>query len=402
MLAGKHIVVGISGGIAAYKTPLLIRLLRKAGAEVKVTTTANALQFVTDLTLQTLSGNKVYSDVFAPTNDHSTEHISLPDWADLMIVAPATANIIGKMANGIADDALSTTFLAMQCPVLVAPAMNDKMYAHPALQHNLQTLCSFPHVTVLPCAEGFLACGTTGTGRMLEPEEIFVAAERLMTEQTMSGQHVLITAGPTQEKIDPVRFISNYSSGKMGIALAEEAALRGAEVTLVLGPTALRPQPMPNLHVIDVTSALEMRDAAVQAFPEANLAILCAAVADYRPANPSPTKIKRNAPQDNCQLSTINCQLVENPDIAATLGGMKRQDQTLVGFALETNDEEINAQHKLQHKHLDMIVLNSLRQEGAAFGCDTNVVTIFRKDGERLDLPKMPKTDVARHILDLL
>ena len=396
MLAGKHIVVGISGGIAAYKTPLLIRLLRKAGAEVKVTTTANALQFVTDLTLQTLSGNKVYSDVFAPTNDHSTEHISLPDWADLMIVAPATANVIGKTANGIADDALTTTFLAMQCPVLIAPAMNDKMYAHPALQHNLETLCSFPHVTVLPCAEGFLACGTTGTGRMLEPEEIFLAAERLMTEQTMAGQHVLITAGPTQEKIDPVRFISNYSSGKMGIALAEEAALRGAEVTLVLGPTALRPQPMPNLHVVDVTSALEMRDAAVQAFPDANVAILCAAVADYRPANPSDTKIKR-AGKDGMAL-----QLVENPDIAATLGDMKRPNQTLVGFALETNDEESNAQHKLQHKHLDMIVLNSLRQEGAAFGCDTNVVTIFRKDGERLDLPKMPKTDVAKHILDLL
>ena len=402
MLAGKHIVVGVSGGIAAYKTPLLIRLLRKAGAEVKVTTTANALQFVTDLTLQTLSGNKVYSDVFAPTNDHSTEHISLPDWADLMIVAPATANVIGKMANGIADDALTTTFLAMQCPVLIAPAMNDKMYAHPALQHNLETLCSFPHVTVLPCAEGFLACGTTGTGRMLEPEEIFLAAERLMTEQTMAGQRVLITAGPTQEKIDPVRFISNYSSGKMGIALAEEAALRGADVTLVLGPTALRPQWMPNLHVVDVTSALEMRDAAVNAFPDANVAILCAAVADYRPANPSDTKIKRSTQQGNYQLSTINYQLVENPDIAATLGDMKRPNQTLVGFALETNDEETNAQHKLQHKHLDMIVLNSLRQEGAAFGCDTNVVTIFRKDGERLDLPKMPKTDVAKHILDLI
>ena len=295
MLAGKHIVVGISGGIAAYKTPLLIRLLRKAGAEVKVTTTANALQFVTDLTLQTLSGNKVYSDVFAPTNDHSTEHISLPDWADLMIVAPATANVIGKMANGIADDALTTTFLAMQRPVLIAPAMNDKMYAHPALQHNLGTLCSFPNVTVLPCAEGFLACGTTGTGRMLEPEEIFLAAERLMTEQTMTGQHVLITAGPTQEKLDPVRFISNYSTGKMGIALAEEAALRGAEVTLVLGPTALRPRKLPNLHIVDVTSALEMCDAAVQAFPKANIAILCAAVADYRPANPSDTKIKRSS-----------------------------------------------------------------------------------------------------------
>jgi phosphopantothenoylcysteine decarboxylase/phosphopantothenate--cysteine ligase len=411
MLAGKHIVVGISGGIAAYKTPLLIRLLRKAGAEVKVTTTANALQFVTDLTLQTLSGNKVYSDVFAPTNDHSTEHISLPDWADLMIVAPATANVIGKMANGIADDALTTTFLAMQRPVLIAPAMNDKMYAHPALQHNLETLCSFPNVTVLPCAEGFLACGTTGTGRMLEPEEIFLAAERLMTEQTMTGQHVLITAGPTQEKLDPVRFISNYSTGKMGIALAEEAALRGAEVTLVLGPTALRPRKLPNLHIVDVTSALEMCDAAVQAFPKANIAILCAAVADYRPANPSDTKIKRGAPQDNFQLSTFhakrssagkNFQLVENPDIAATLGGMKREDQTLVGFALETNDEETNALKKLEKKHLDMIVLNSLRHEGAAFGCDTNIVTIFRKNGERIDLPKMPKTDVAKHILDLI
>lgn len=403
MLAGKHIVVGISGGIAAYKTPLLIRLLRKAGAEVKVTTTANALQFVTDLTLQTLSGNKVYSDVFAPTNDHSTEHISLPDWADLMIVAPATANVIGKMANGIADDALTTTFLAMQCPVLIAPAMNDKMYAHPALQHNLETLCSFPHVTVLPCAEGFLACGTTGTGRMLEPEEIFVAAESLMTEQTMTGQHVLITAGPTQEKIDPVRFISNYSTGKMGIALAEEAALRGADVTLVLGPTEVRPKRLLNLHVVDVTSALQMCDAAVQAFPETNLTILCAAVADYRPANPSSTKIKRSASQENnCQLSIFNCQFVENPDIAATLGNMKQPNQKLVGFALETDDEEANALKKLEKKHLDMIVLNSLRHEGAAFGCDTNIVTIFLGNGERIDLPKMPKTDVAKHILDLI
>lgn len=402
MLAGKHIVVGISGGIAAYKTPFLIRLLRKAGAEVKVTTTANALQFVTELTLQTLSGNKVYSDVFAPTNDHSTEHISLPDWADMMIVAPATANVIGKMACGIADDALTTTFLAMPCPVLIAPAMNDKMYAHPALQHNLQTLSSFSHVTVLPCAEGFLACGATGTGRMLEPEEIFAAALQTLTEQTMTGKQVLITAGPTQEKIDLVRFISNYSSGKMGIALAEEAARRGADVTLVLGPTAIRPQHLPNLHVVDVTSALEMRDAAVQAFPNSHIAILCAAVADYRPANPSSTKIKRSAPQDSSHLSPFTFQLVENPDIAATLGEMKRPDQTLVGFALETNDEEQNALKKLEAKHLDMIVLNSLRQEGAAFGCDTNIVTLFKATGEKLELPKMPKTEVAKHILDTL
>ena len=396
MLAGKHIVVGISGGIAAYKTPLLIRLLRQAGAEVKVTTTANALQFVTDLTLQTLSGNKVYSDVFAPTNDHSTEHISLPDWADLMIVAPATANIIGKMANGIADDALSTTFLAMQCPVIVAPAMNDKMYAHPALQHNLETLASFPNVTVLPCAEGFLACGTTGTGRMLEPEEIFAAAEKRLTEQTLAGKRVLVTAGPTQEKLDPVRFISNYSSGKMGIALAEEAARRGADVTLVLGPTAIRPKALQNLHIKDVVSALEMHDAALSCFAEADLTILCAAVADYRAAVPAEEKIKR-AGKDSMTL-----ELVENPDIAATLGARKRVNQTLVGFALETNDEEQNALKKLETKHLDMIVLNSLRKEGAAFGCDTNIVTIFRANGEKTELPKMPKTDVAKHILDLL
>ena len=396
MLAGKHIVVGISGGIAAYKTPLLIRLLRQAGAEVKVTTTANALQFVTDLTLQTLSGNKVYSDVFAPTNDHSTEHISLPDWADLMIVAPATANIIGKMANGIADDALSTTFLAMQCPVIVAPAMNDNMYAHPALQHNLETLSSFPNVTVLPCAEGFLACGTTGTGRMLEPEEIFAAAEKRLTEQTLAGKRVLVTAGPTQEKLDPVRFISNYSSGKMGIALAEEAARRGADVTLVLGPTAIRPKALQNLHIKDVVSALEMHDAALSCFAEADLTILCAAVADYRAAVPAEEKIKR-AGKDSMTL-----ELVENPDIAATLGARKRVNQTLVGFALETNDEEQNALKKLEAKNLDMIVLNSLRKEGAAFGCDTNIVTIFRANGEKTELPKMPKTDVAKYILDLL
>ena len=402
MLAGKHIVVGFSGGIAAYKTPLLIRLLRTAGAEVKVTTTANALQFVTDLTLQTLSGNKVYSDVFAPTNDHSTEHISLPDWADLMIVAPATANIIGKMANGIADDSLSTTFLAMQCPVIVAPAMNDKMYAHPALQHNLETLASFPNVTVLPCAEGFLACGTTGTGRMLEPEEIFTATEKRLTDQTLAGKRVLVTAGPTQEKLDPVRFISNYSSGKMGIALAEEAALRGADVTLVLGPTAVRPKALQNLHVKDVVTALEMHDSALSCFAEADLTILCAAVADYRPANPSPTKIKRSAQQDSSHLSPFTFQFVENPDIAATLGARKRVNQTLVGFALETNDEEQNALKKLEAKNLDMIVLNSLRKEGAAFGCDTNIVTVYRRNGEKVELPKMPKTDVAKHILDLL
>lgn len=393
MLSGKHIVVGISGGIAAFKIPFLIRLLKKAGAEVKVTTTKHALEFVTELTLQTLSGEKVYTDVFAPTNDHSTEHISLPDWADLMIVAPATANIIGKMANGIADDALSTTFLAMQKPVLVAPAMNDKMYSHPALQNNLRTLATFPNLTVMPCAEGFLACGTSGTGRMMEPEEIFAEAERILSEPRLHGRRILITAGPTREKIDPVRFISNYSTGKMGIALAEQAALQGAEVTLVLGPAEVRPRAIRGLHVVKVESAREMRDAAVAAFPDADTAILCAAVADYRPEEQACEKIKRETTGD-----TI-LKLVENPDIAATLGSLKQPTQKLIGFALETNNEEMNAQHKMERKNLDLIVLNSLRQEGAGFGCDTNVVTIYHRDGAKEELALMQKTEVARAIL---
>lgn len=394
MLQGKHIVVGISGGIAAYKIPQLIRLLRSAGAEVKVTTTKNALEFVTELTLQTLSGNRVYTDVFAPTNDHSTEHISLPDWADLMIVAPATANVIGKMANGIADDALTTTFLAMQKPVVVAPAMNNKMYAHPALQRNLSILGSFGHVTVMPCADGFLACGTTGTGRMQEPEVIFAEAEHLLTEPLLKGKRVLVTAGPTQEQIDPVRFISNYSSGKMGIALAEEAALRGADVTLVLGPTAIRPRAIEGLHVVDVTTALQMRDAAVETFPQTDIAILCAAVADYRADQIAPEKIKKEVD------SVLTLHLVENPDIAAELGAKKSGKQMLIGFALESCNEEQHAKDKMARKNLDMIVLNSIRTKGAAFGCDTNVVTIFSRSGERTQLPIMSKTEVAKQILN--
>jgi len=260
----------------------------------------------------------------------------------------------------------------------------------------MQTLSDFPHVTVLPCAEGFLACGATGTGRMLEPEDIFAAADLMMTEQTLARRRVLITAGPTQEKIDPVRFISNYSSGKMGIALAEEAAKRGAEVTLVLGPTALRPHVLPNLRVVDVTSALEMHDAAVRLFPESNIAILCAAVADFRVANPQTEKIKRAG------KGSMSLELVENPDIAATLGERKRANQTLVGFALETNDEEENALKKLESKHLDMILLNSLRTTDGLFGSDTNVVTVYTKDGNKIEWPKMTKTDVARNILDLI
>lgn len=400
MLRGKKIVVGISGGIAAYKIPEFIRLLKKAGAEVKVTTTGHALEFVTPLVLQTLSENAVYTDVFASRNEHSTEHISLPDWADMMVVAPATANILGKMANGIADDALSTTFLAMQKPVLIAPAMNEKMLAHPATQRNLETLRTFRHCTILDAAEGFLACGTTGKGRMQEIDVIFEAVCDILTKKDLVGKNVMITAGPTREKIDPVRYISNYSTGKMGISLAVECARRGAEVTLITGPTApfpqLSKQALHPIRCINTESANEMYEAAKSAFPTADIAILCAAVADYRPAEQATVKMKREGKGD------ITLDLTQNPDIAASLGAIKRDDQTLVGFALETNNEEQNALGKMVRKHLDMIVLNSLQDKGAGFGTDTNKVTILHSNGTKNRYPLMDKSDVAKTIIDEL
>ncbi|MBR1808453.1 MAG: bifunctional phosphopantothenoylcysteine decarboxylase/phosphopantothenate--cysteine ligase CoaBC [Paludibacteraceae bacterium] len=391
MLQGKHILVGISGGIAAYKIPELIRLLKKAGAEVCVCTTRNALQFVTPLTLETLSNNRVYSDVFAPHNEHQTEHISLPDWADLMIIAPCTANVIGKMAAGIADDALNTTFLAMLKPVIVAPAMNDKMLQHPAVQRNLQTIREYPNVTVLDCDEGFLACGTQGKGRMQEPEDILQAADCLLEKKNMLGKRVLITAGPTQEKIDPVRYISNYSTGKMGYALARACMLRGAEVTLISGPSAEHFSG----KTVRVTSAQEMLNAAVAEFVNADIAILCAAVADYRPEQTADKKIKRNG-------ESMLLPLVPNADIAATLGKQKKSNQLLVGFALETDNEEQNAIEKMQRKNLDCIVLNSLQDKGAGFGCDTNKVTVFGADGRKTVLPLASKDEIASAIINLL
>ncbi len=410
MLQGKHILVGITGGIAAYKIPELIRLLRKQGADVRVVTTQNALQFVTPLVLETLSNNKVYTDVFAPHNEHNTEHISLPDWADLMIVAPCTANVIGKMANGIADDALTTTFLAMQKPVLVAPAMNDKMYAHPAVQKNIATLQSWEHVTVMDCAEGFLACGTSGKGRMQEVPHILAAADFLLEEKTLAGKRILITAGPTQEKIDPVRFISNYSTGKMGYALADLCAKKGAEVTLISGPVA---QSFGNcqlsiinyqLSTVPVTSAQEMYEATVERFANTDIAILCAAVADFSVAQTADEKIKRGK-------EDWNLTLLPTKDIAAELGRRKTSNQTLIGFALETQNEETNAQYKLEKKNLDYIVLNSLRTEGAGFGHETNQITIFSREGSYEDSHEAPhksspqhfplksKTEVARDII---
>ena len=399
-LAGKHILVGISGGIAAYKIPELIRLLKKAGADVQVTTTKHALEFVTSLTLQTVSGHKVYSDVFAAINEHSTEHISLPDWADLMLIAPATANVLCKMANGIADDALTTTFAAMRKPVVIAPAMNTNMYESPATQKAISELATWENVTMLDCASGELACGTTGKGRMQEIDVLVAAAEYALTPKTLQNKHVLITSGPTQEAIDPVRYITNASTGKMGYALVRACLNRGAEVTLVSGPTQLSLkawQAFCPLNVMDVISSAEMCDATVKAFEQADIAILCAAVADFTPCNTADKKIKKQPGQTDMTI-----ELKTTTDIAATLGKMKGNAKKLVGFALETHDEQANAERKLQSKNLDMIVLNSLQDKGAGFGVDTNKVTILYANGTKKDLPLLMKQEVADAIIDSL
>lgn len=398
-LQGKHILVGISGGIAAYKIPELIRSLIKEGAEVRVVVTQNALEFVTELTLQTLSGSRVYSNVFAAINEHSTEHISLPDWADLMVVAPTTANVIGKMASGIADDALTTTLCscAARKPIIIVPAMNDKMWENPATQQAIRTLQSWPNITVLEPSEGPLACGTSGKGRMPEIAIIQEAIESAFTPKTMLGQHVLITAGPTQERIDPVRYISNYSTGKMGIALAYACARRGAKVTLVIGPTHETILHIPAIQRIDVQSAQEMYEACMRVWPNANTAILCAAVADFTPTQVATQKIKKQAGQTNATI-----ELRTTPDIAHTLGANKKEGQTLIGFALETDHEEENALKKLQSKGLDAIVLNSLQVKGAGFGVDTNQVTILHADGSKHTLPLQSKAEIAAQIIDKL
>lgn len=390
MLNGKHILIGITGGIAAYKIPELIRLLRKEGAEVRVTATAHALEFVTPLTLQTVSDNKVYTDMFSLHNEHTTEHISLPEWADLMIVAPCTANTLGKLANGIADDALSTAFIATKKPVLIVPAMNCNMYGHPATQHNLQTLRTWEHIHILDCAEGDLACGTQGKGRMQEVAAILNAADSILEEKTLLGKRILITAGPTQEQIDPVRFISNYSSGKMGYALARICQKKGAEVILISGPTEQKFDG----QTIRTTSAEEMYKACVEEFQKADITILCAAVADFTPETKADQKIKR-------EKEDFILRLHPTHDIAATLGQQKKNNQLLIGFALETQNEIKNAQSKIERKNLDYIVLNSLRDKGAGFGTDTNKITILSKDGGIKTFPLKSKEEVARDIVTI-
>ena len=398
-----HIVVGITGGIAAYKVPELVRLLVKAGHEVRCAATGHALQFVTRPTLETVSQHALYSDLFA---SGSTEHISLREWADEVVVAPATANIIGKLAAGIADDALSTLLVATRPDrLLLAPAMNSEMWRHPATQRNMATLREWGVRTVGP-AEGALACGTSGEGRMAEPSQIAEAIcsdvrgamneephhSSLTTHHSPLGRW-LVTAGPTYERIDSVRFIGNYSSGKMGFALAEALAEVGAEVELVSGPTALGID-HPQVHLTRVESAREMYAAATTHWPSCKGAILAAAVADYRPATTADHKLKKHGDEG------MTLTLVQNPDILATLGSTKRDGQTLVGFALETDNELANAESKLQRKHLDHIVMNSLRDAGAGFGVDTNKVTILSADGSRTESALLSKKEIARMIVN--
>ena len=391
-----HIVLGITGGIAAYKAPLLVRLFKKAGADVYCATTSHALEFVTPLTLETVSGNKVYSELFATQNDHTTEHISLKDWADAVVVAPATANCIGKFANGIADDALST--LLVSCsrkPVFLCPAMNSDMWQCDAVQNNITKLTEMG-VNFIGPASGELACGAEGIGRMVEPEEIFRTVWTALTKpQDLKGKHAIVTAGPTYEKIDAVRFIGNYSSGKMGFALAEELADRGAEVDLITGPTSLKTD-RTNINRIDIESAQEMYEAATGLFPKADIAILSAAVADYRPAQKADIKLKKQGD------SGMTLELVQTPDILATLGKMKQENQTLVGFALETNNELEHAKLKLKKKNLDFIVLNSLQDPGAGFQTSTNKITIIDRDEQVNAFELKSKQEVAKDIVDHL
>lgn len=399
-LQGKHILVGISGGIAAYKIPELIRSLTKADAEVRVATTRNALEFVTELTLQTVSGSRVYSDVFAAINEHSTEHISLPDWCDAMIVAPATANVLCKMATGIADDALTTTICSCVArkPIIIAPAMNDKMWENPAVQNAVNTIRGWENVTIVEPVEGPLACGVSGKGRMREIDELQEALEYALTPKTLGGKQILITAGGTQEKIDPVRFISNYSTGKMGVALAHACARRGAEVTIVCGAvSAPIINPFGAIRRIDALSAQAMYEACTDVWPHADAAILCAAVADFSPAEIADQKIKKQEGQ-----TALSLPLTTTPDIAKTLGENKRKEQYLIGFALETEHEKENALRKMERKHLDAIILNSLRDQGAGFGTDTNIVTILQSDGTTTALPLQSKAAISEEILRVL
>ena len=399
MLTGKKIVLGITGSIAAYKSCLIIRELIKSGAEVQVVITPAGKEFITPITLSALTHKPVVSEFFSQKDGTWNSHVDLGLWADAMVIAPCTAATLGKMANGVADNMLITTYLSMKAPVFIAPAMDLDMYKHPSTQKNIETLRSFGNYIIEP-GSGFLASGLEGKGRMEEPENIVKALDKFFSVSSESqstlfdliGKKILITAGPTYEKIDPVRFIGNYSSGKMGFALAEECSQRGAKVVLVAGPVSLTCSE--SIQRVDVESCKEMYEAAVGEFPNCDAAILCAAVADFRPEEIAEQKIKRVG--DDLLL-----KLKPTQDIAATIGTMKGEGQRIVAFALETNEEESNAQRKLEKKNADFIVLNSTRIPGTTFQADDNQITIINKEGKK-SYAKKPKTEVARDIINEL
>ena len=399
MLKGKKIVLGITGSIAAYKSCLIIRELIKSGAEVQVVITPAGKEFITPITLSALTHKPVVSEFFSQKDGTWNSHVDLGLWADAMVIAPCTAATLGKMANGVADNMLITTYLSMKAPVFIAPAMDLDMYKHPSTQKNIETLRSLGNHIIEP-GSGFLASGLEGKGRMEEPENIVKALADFFSTlsespsyiEDLKDKKILITAGPTYEKIDPVRFIGNYSSGKMGFALAEECSRRGAKVVLVTGPVSLTCTE--NIQRVDVESCKEMYEAAVGEFPNCNAAILCAAVADFRPETIAEQKIKRVGDE-------LLLKLKPTQDIAATIGSMKREGQRIVAFALETNEEESNAQRKLEKKNADFIVLNSTRIPGTTFQADDNQITIINKEGKK-SYAKKPKTEVARDIIDEL
>lgn len=392
MLKGKKIVLGITGSIAAYKSCLIIRALIKHGAEVQVVITPSGKEFITPITLSALTHKPVISEFFSQRDGTWHSHVDLGLWADAMLIAPCTASTLGKMAHGVADNMLITTYLSMKAPVFIAPAMDLDMFQHPSTQANLQQLKSYGNHIIEP-ASGFLASGLEGKGRMEEPGRIVEQLDKFFNSTAdLQGKHIMITAGPTYEKIDPVRFIGNYSSGKMGYALAEECYRRGAEVTLISGPVSLSCSE--DIRRIDVESCKEMYEQATKAFPQQHAAILCAAVADFKPENVAETKIKRE--KDDLLL-----RLKPTQDIASTLGKMKTSDQRIIAFALETNNEELNAKQKLEKKNADFIVMNSTRNPGTTFQSDENQITIIHKEGKK-EYAKKPKTDVAKDIVDEL
>jgi len=384
------VLLGITGGIAAYKTPSLVRLLVQAQMNVNIVMTRSATHFVTPLALATVSGRPVWEDMWGERSRPSVEHISLADSADIAVIAPATANTIGKMACGIADNMLTTVIMAVQCPVLICPSMNVNMLHSPVVQENLRRLADRGFRIMAP-ESGFLACGWTGEGRMPDPEAIFEQITLMMAPRDCEGLKVLVTAGPTEEPLDPVRFLTNRSSGKMGVAIARRAAARGADVTLIAGPLAVVP-PAGVRHV-SVRTAQEMHDRVMEAFPEADVVIKAAAVSDFRQITPSVVKTKK-------EDVSLALELVRNPDILAALGKIKRVDQLLVGFAAETHDVLEHGRDKLRKKNLDMLVLNDVSQAGAGFDYDTNIVRFLHRSGEEEHFEIMPKGDVADLILD--